>query len=111
MSTSAIGPKWEIKLPTDICLAAGIQVSDTVEWRFEQGEIRGRKKQADDVVEKRLVRPEPFKDLLVLPQDIEVDWDRVTQEMKEDRERGVGAIAGDLISLAEEKRRRSARTP
>jgi len=29
-------------LPEDVCKAAGIKVRDQVEWRVEDGEIRGR---------------------------------------------------------------------
>jgi hypothetical protein len=32
-------------LPADVCQAAGLKASDQVEWRFEEGEIRGRKVQ------------------------------------------------------------------
>jgi antitoxin component of MazEF toxin-antitoxin module len=35
--------KRRMTLPESICQAAGLQPSDRIEWRVEQGEIRGRK--------------------------------------------------------------------
>ena len=35
--------KRQTTLPADVCVAAGITVHDQIEWRFENGEIRGRK--------------------------------------------------------------------
>ena len=43
MSTTAVREKGQTTLPADVCDAAGIAVHDQIEWRFENGEIRGRK--------------------------------------------------------------------
>jgi AbrB family looped-hinge helix DNA binding protein len=43
MSVTAIGENGQITLPAKVCEAAAIQPGDKVEWRFEDGEIRGRK--------------------------------------------------------------------
>jgi bifunctional DNA-binding transcriptional regulator/antitoxin component of YhaV-PrlF toxin-antitoxin module len=43
MSATVVRERNEITLPGDILEAAGIHVKDQVEWRFEDGEIRGRK--------------------------------------------------------------------
>ena len=43
MSTSAIQEKQRTTLPADISEAAGLKPGDQIEWRFENGEIRGRK--------------------------------------------------------------------
>jgi bifunctional DNA-binding transcriptional regulator/antitoxin component of YhaV-PrlF toxin-antitoxin module len=43
MSTTAIGERQQTTLPADVSEAAGLKPGDHVEWRFEDGEIRGRK--------------------------------------------------------------------
>jgi hypothetical protein len=56
-----------------------------VEWRFEEGEIRGRKLvPARDLV--RRVRPVKFKDLLIVPGDVEVDLERMDEDLRQERE-------------------------
>jgi len=56
-----------------------------VDWRFEQGEIRGRKLiPARELV--RRVRPVRFKDLLILPQRFQIDLDRMDADLRQERE-------------------------
>jgi bifunctional DNA-binding transcriptional regulator/antitoxin component of YhaV-PrlF toxin-antitoxin module len=43
MSATAIRDRRQTTLPADVCKAAGLRVDDQIEWRFERGEIRGRK--------------------------------------------------------------------
>ena len=43
MSVTGIGDCRQITLPAEVSEAAGLQPGDPVEWRFEDGEIRGRK--------------------------------------------------------------------
>jgi len=43
MSATAIGEKRQTVLPSDVSEAAGLKPGDQVDWRFEDGEIRGRK--------------------------------------------------------------------
>ncbi|HEX7859991.1 MAG TPA: AbrB/MazE/SpoVT family DNA-binding domain-containing protein [Verrucomicrobiae bacterium] len=43
MSATAIREKRETTLPQDVADAAGLEPGDQVDWRFEGGEIRGRK--------------------------------------------------------------------
>jgi bifunctional DNA-binding transcriptional regulator/antitoxin component of YhaV-PrlF toxin-antitoxin module len=43
MSATIVRQKRQTTLPQDVCEAAGIKPNDQVEWRFEDGEIRGRK--------------------------------------------------------------------
>lgn len=38
-----IREKRQTTLPEDVCQAAGLSIRDQVDWRFEDGEIRGRK--------------------------------------------------------------------
>jgi hypothetical protein len=43
MSATIVRKKNQTTLPSDVLAAAGIQPMDMVDWRFEAGEIRGRK--------------------------------------------------------------------
>ena len=93
MSATVVRAKRQTTLPEDVCLAAGIRIRDQVEWRFEQGEIRGRKlvpvrKKA------RLVRPVRFKDLLIAPQNLEVDLDQLDEDIRREREDRDGRLLG-----------------
>ena len=84
MSAAAVRAKRQTTLPEEVCQAAGIKVRDQVDWRFEEGEIRGRKlfpvRQSV-----RLVRPVKFKDLLIAPQNLEINLDRLDEELRRER--------------------------
>ncbi|MDB6021545.1 MAG: hypothetical protein JWQ04_1402, partial [Pedosphaera sp.] len=43
MSATIVREKRQTTLPADVVKAAGLHVNDQVDWRFEDGEIRGRK--------------------------------------------------------------------
>jgi bifunctional DNA-binding transcriptional regulator/antitoxin component of YhaV-PrlF toxin-antitoxin module len=43
MNATVVREKRQVTLPQEVVRAAGLQVHDQVEWRYEQGEIRGRK--------------------------------------------------------------------
>ncbi len=43
MSATPVREEFQITLPQDVREAAGLKVNDQVDWRFEGGEIRGRK--------------------------------------------------------------------
>jgi hypothetical protein len=43
MSTTAFGRERKMTLPANVFGAAGLRPSDRLEWRFEDGEIRGCK--------------------------------------------------------------------
>ena len=43
MSATVIDKKRRMTLPESICDAVGLQPNDRIEWRVEEGEIRGRK--------------------------------------------------------------------
>ncbi len=43
MSATAVREQFQVTLPQEVREAAGLRVNDQVDWRFEQGEIRGRK--------------------------------------------------------------------
>jgi hypothetical protein len=88
MSATVIREKRQTTLPADVVQAAGLQVNDQVDWRFEDGEIRGRK----------LVRqPEPRRvvaklvkkgDALIMdiPEGYELDPDAIGRAVREERD-------------------------
>ena len=43
MSATAVREKRQVTLPQDVFESAGLKINDQVDWRFENGEIRGRK--------------------------------------------------------------------
>jgi bifunctional DNA-binding transcriptional regulator/antitoxin component of YhaV-PrlF toxin-antitoxin module len=43
MNATSIRERRQTTLPQSVCEAASIGPGDVVEWRFEHGEIRGRK--------------------------------------------------------------------
>jgi bifunctional DNA-binding transcriptional regulator/antitoxin component of YhaV-PrlF toxin-antitoxin module len=43
MSATVLREKRQVTLPQEVVQAAGIEVDDQVDWRFEDGEIRGKK--------------------------------------------------------------------
>jgi bifunctional DNA-binding transcriptional regulator/antitoxin component of YhaV-PrlF toxin-antitoxin module len=43
MSATTVREKRQTTLPLEVCEAAGLKPNDQVDWRFEDGEIRGRK--------------------------------------------------------------------
>jgi hypothetical protein len=85
MSATLVRAKRETTLPEEVCKAAGINVNDHVDWRFENGEIRGRKLVALRG-KKRFVRPVKFKDLLIAPQNLEIDLNQMDRDIKRERE-------------------------
>jgi bifunctional DNA-binding transcriptional regulator/antitoxin component of YhaV-PrlF toxin-antitoxin module len=43
MNATMLDKKHRMTLPESVCEAAGLKPNDQVEWRVEDGEIRGRK--------------------------------------------------------------------
>jgi hypothetical protein len=56
MSDTFLREKNQITLPNDIVQAAGLSPSDRINWRFEHGEIVGRKLAAQPRGETRLAK-------------------------------------------------------
>jgi hypothetical protein len=91
MSATVIDEKLQTTLPADVCRAAGLGTSDQVDWRFEDGEIRGRKlKPPAGTVQ--TVRPVLYKGLWLLPGD--VDADRLAEEIQMGREERDARLLG-----------------
>jgi hypothetical protein len=85
MSATIVRAKRQTTLPEDVCHAAGIRRRDQVGWRYQDGEIRCRKL-VPAPVKSHKVRPGKFKDLLILPQDIEVDFVMLDMALRAARE-------------------------
>jgi hypothetical protein len=64
-----------------------------VDWRFEEGEIRGRKLVpiGENV---RVVRPVRYHDLLILPQNLDIDLDRLDEDLRQEREEADERLLG-----------------
>ena len=85
MSATVVRAKRQTTLPEDVCQAAGIQIRDQVDWRFEDGEIRGRRLlPARETA--RIVRPVKFNGLLILPQHLAIDLDQMDEDLRQGRE-------------------------
>jgi len=85
MNATVVRAKRQTTLPEDVCQAAGIRIRDQVDWRFEEGEIRGRKL-APIRQKVRVIRPIRFKDLLIAPQNLGVDLEQLDEEVQRERE-------------------------
>jgi bifunctional DNA-binding transcriptional regulator/antitoxin component of YhaV-PrlF toxin-antitoxin module len=59
VNATIIDKKRRMTLPESICEAAGLKPKDRVDWRVEEGEIRGRK-----LVPKKAKEPFPRGSLL-----------------------------------------------
>jgi hypothetical protein len=82
MSATAVREKRQTTLPSDVCDPAGIEPGDQIDWRFEGGEIRGRKLvPAEEKVS--TVKPVLYRGVWMLPG--EVDVDKLAEEVKQAR--------------------------
>ncbi len=88
MSATILREKRQTTLPAEIVQAAGLRVSDQIDWRFEDGEIRGRKLVP-------VVRPAPVVGRLVrhgdalvmeIPKGYKVDPDDIARAVREERD-------------------------
>ena len=87
MSATAVREQGQATLPADILEAAGLKAGDQVDWRFEEGEIRGRKvaSAAEPRIVGRLVRKDGA---LVCDTDgLQIDGDDLARAVREERDR------------------------
>ncbi len=88
MSATVMREKRQVTLPLEVVQAAGIKIDDQVDWRFEDGEIRGRK---------LILRPEPRKVVgklarqgealfIQMPKGYKLAPDAIEQAVAEERE-------------------------
>jgi hypothetical protein len=88
MSATTVREKRQTTLPLDVFQAAGLKLYDQVDWRFEDGEIRGR----------RLVpepKPKPVVGKLVrkgsalvmdIPKGCKVEPEDIARAVREERD-------------------------
>src|SRR6266568_4991285 len=88
MSAAAIREKRQTTLPADVSEAAGLEPGDQVDWRFEDGEIRGRKLVHQPEL-KRIVRKLVQKDgeLVMDTTGLTIDEDDIATAVREERDR------------------------
>lgn len=86
MSATVIEEKRRTSLPADVSEAAGLKPGDRVEWRYEDGEIRGRKIAAQ---ERRIVGKLVRKgDALVCDTDgLTIAPEDIARAVREERDR------------------------
>ena len=77
MSTTAIGERRQTTLPVDVSEAAGLKPGDHVEWRFEDGEIRGRK-----MPKPKWTKARALKAIEQSPLRFTASWDRLKRETR-----------------------------
>jgi len=85
MSATAIREKRQITIPEDVTEAAGLQPGDQVDWRFEAGEIRGRKlvPEATEVLELKDLDPKTL-----LPRVGKIEVNSLLKSLRSGRDRG-----------------------
>jgi len=87
MSATAIRDQQQTTIPPDVSEAAGLKPGDQVEWRFEDGEIRGRK--LEESPERRIVgKLIPKGDALVLEAEgVEIEPQAIADAVRQERDR------------------------
>ena len=85
MSATIVREKRQTTLPVEVCEPAGIEPGDQIEWRFESGEIRGRKLVPEAVrrVKGKLVRRGGS---LILESPVPLEADAIGQAVREERD-------------------------
>jgi len=88
MSATAIRDKRQTTLPEDVAEAAGLEAGDQIDWRFEDGEIRGRKlvhpPEPKRIVRKLITRE---GELVIDTTGLIVDEEDITTAVRDERDR------------------------
>jgi bifunctional DNA-binding transcriptional regulator/antitoxin component of YhaV-PrlF toxin-antitoxin module len=86
MSTTAIGEERQTTLPADVSEAAGLQPGDKVDWRYEDGEIRGRKLSSDEprIIQGKLVMRDG--QLVLDTNGLTIDPEDIAKAVREERD-------------------------
>ena len=71
--------KRQTTLPVDVVEAAGIRVNDQIDWRYEAGEIRGRKLEAKV---RKMTREECQRALKASRIRLTAAWDELKKETR-----------------------------
>jgi bifunctional DNA-binding transcriptional regulator/antitoxin component of YhaV-PrlF toxin-antitoxin module len=88
MSATAIRDKRQTTLPEDVAEAAGLESGDQIDWRFEDGEIRGRKL-VHPPAPKRIVRKLITREgeLVMDTSGLTIDEEDIATAVREERDR------------------------
>jgi len=88
MKQTAILEKRQTTIPQEVCEAAGLEPGDKVEWRFEDGEIRGRKLGPAPEPKRIMARLVSRGGELVFeaPPGIKIEPEAIAQAVREERE-------------------------
>ncbi len=86
MKATAIRQKRQTTLPSEVSEAAGLKPGDQVEWRYEAGEIRGRKLAPTEprVIRARLVKRKGM--LICEAQGVKIDPANIGRAVIAERE-------------------------
>ena len=82
MNATVIRDRRETTLPADVCEAAGLHTNDQVEWRVEDGEIRGRKLGSDAPI---TLGTADVSSHGILRNDMKTTGDAVASALREER--------------------------
>ena len=78
MNDTLLREKNQVTLPTEIVEAAGLTpTKDRIDWRFEAGEIRGRK------LTQRLTKEQVVKAIKSSPLKFSRSWDKMRKDTRE----------------------------
>ena len=88
MSVTIMREKRQVTLPMEVVQAAGIKIDDQVDWRFEDGEIHGRKLIPQPESKKVVGKLARQGDVLFLqmPKGYKLAPDAIEQAVAEERE-------------------------
>jgi bifunctional DNA-binding transcriptional regulator/antitoxin component of YhaV-PrlF toxin-antitoxin module len=88
MSATPIQEKGQTTLPADVCEPADLKPGDQVDWRFEDGEIRGRKLTPQSEP-RRIVAKLVTKDgaLVADTSGLTIDSEAIAKAVREERDR------------------------
>jgi bifunctional DNA-binding transcriptional regulator/antitoxin component of YhaV-PrlF toxin-antitoxin module len=81
VNATEIRDKRQTTLPAAIAEAAGLKPGDQVQWRFENGEIRGRKVQPQNV--RRMTKAEARSAIKNSPLKFSRFWDQIKADTRE----------------------------
>ena len=83
MSATMVREKRQTTLPNDVCKPAGIEPGDQIDWRFESGELRGRKLMPVEIVELGL---DDVPANGILPRGMKFDPKDIAAAIREERD-------------------------
>ena len=83
MSKTTLQSSHPAILPPEICEAAGLRVFDKIEWRFQDGEIRGRKVDLEAV---EVLDLEDVEINTLLPKGATITSESIVAAIRADRE-------------------------